>query len=93
VAEEPVVKEEPVKFLAKANCKQCRGRGFVTRTWPIGGKKQMTKRKTLCRCVTEIKTPEPDECVVPKVAKNLDALGDIHMKPLKQYASAAQPLN
>lgn len=79
--------EEPIKFLAKKNCKTCRGRGFVTRTHPLGkdnkGVKQMSKHKTLCRCVTEIKTPEPDECVVPKVAAEVRE---------KQYACAAQPL-
>jgi hypothetical protein len=86
MTEEPAVKEEPIKFLAKANCKHCRGRGFVTRTHPIGkdGQKKMSKRKTLCSCVTEIKTPEPDECIVPKVAKD---------GPKKIYACAAQPLH
>ena len=87
--------EAPIKFLAKANCKSCYGRGFITRTHPTGmGNKAMSHHKTLCYCVTEIKTPEPDECVVPKVAKDIDALCDIHMKPEpKQYASTAQPLH
>jgi hypothetical protein len=81
------VVEAPVKFLAKRNCKDCYGRGFVTRTTPMGrdenGEKKMSKHKTLCHCVTEIKTPEPDECVVPKVATN---------EP-KVYANSAQPLH
>lgn len=78
--------EEPIRFLAKKNCKHCRERGFVTRTYPIGkgGDKKMSSRKTLCPCVTEIKTPEPDECVVPKVANS---------EQLKTYACAAQPLH
>lgn len=86
------MEEEPIKFLAKKNCKACLGRGFVIRTYPSGkGNKEMHTNKTLCHCVTEIKTPEPDECVVPKVAKDL---GDIRMKPEpKQYASTAQPLH
>lgn len=91
------MEEEPIKFLAKAKCKSCYGRGFITRTYPDGrGDKKMHKHKTLCHCATEIKTPEPDECVVPKVAKNFDALGDIKMKPentLNEYASTAQPLH
>lgn len=86
MSEVVVKKEEPIKFLAKANCKHCRGRGFVTRTHPMGrdGKKKMSSHKTLCQCVTEIKTPEPDECVVPKAATD---------QPKKIYACAAQPLN
>lgn len=89
MAEAPVkeLAEAPIKFLAKKNCKDCFARGFVTRTTPMGkdknGEKKMSKHKTLCHCVTEIKTPEPDECVVPKVATN---------EP-KQYASTAQPLH
>jgi hypothetical protein len=79
--------EEPSKFIAKKNCKGCHGRGFIARTTPLGkdehGKKLMSKHKTLCYCAAEIKTPEPDECVVPKVAKDVP----------KQYASAAQPLH
>lgn len=78
--------EKEIKYVAKKNCKECYGRGFVTRTLPIGkdaqGNKQMHKNKTLCHCVTEIKTPEPDECVVPKVANGQ-----------AEYASAAQPLH
>ncbi len=82
------VKEEPIKFVAKKNCKHCRERGFVIRTYPLGkdakGEKQMSSRKTLCQCVTEIKTPEPDECVVPKVAEP---------EQPKIYANSAQPLH
>lgn len=84
--------EGPIKFVAKQNCKHCYARGFITRTQPLAknakGEKQMSKHKTLCHCVTEIKTPEPDECVVPKVAKE-----GIAVTPIKQYASTAQPLH
>ncbi len=61
---------EEIQYIAKPNCKSCLGRGFVIRTIPTG-KKKMARNKTLCHCVTEIKKPEPDECVVPKVAKGL----------------------
>jgi hypothetical protein len=78
--------EAPIRFLAKKGCKDCWERGFVIRTTPLGrdknGKKKMSTHKTLCHCVTEIKEPEPDECVVPKVAEQPNA-----------YANAAQPLH
>ena len=63
---------EEVQYIAKPNCKHCLGRGFITRTTPTGkkGEKGMNKNKTLCHCVTEIKKPEPDECVVPKVVND-----------------------
>ncbi len=77
---------EEIKHIAKPNCKSCLGRGFVTRTIPTGkkGKKEMAKNKTLCHCATEIKTPGPDECVVPKVAN------DRHKEI--QYAHNAIPI-
>lgn len=96
------VVEAPIKFLAKKNCKGCLGRGFITRTTPMGkdeyGNKKMSKHKTLCYCVTEIKTPEPDECVVPRVAKDVQdakdfAGGVMTINKLKTYASTAQPLH
>jgi hypothetical protein len=92
------LEEAPIKFLAKQNCKTCFGRGFVTRTYPSGkGNKGMHKNKTLCHCVTEINTPEPDECVVPTVTKDvLDsdmANGVMSIKKMKSYASTAQPLH
>ncbi len=92
------VVEAPIKFLAKKNCKSCLGRGYITRTYPTGGRKLMNKHKTLCHCVTEIKTPEPDECVVPKVAKDVQdakdfASGVMVIDKLKTYASTAQPLH
>jgi hypothetical protein len=94
--------EAPVKFLAKKGCKVCYERGFVTRTVPLGkdkfGKKKMSAYKTLCPCVTEIKEPEPDECVVPKLAKDLEdakdfASGVMVVKKQKTYASTTQPLH
>jgi acetylornithine/succinyldiaminopimelate/putrescine aminotransferase len=84
-----------MQFQAKKNCKSCRGRGFLTRTFPLGkdeeGNKQMAVNKTLCHCATEIiklepdkektvNTPSPDECFVPKVSQEV-----------KQYASKAVP--
>ncbi len=79
--------KEPIKFLAKKNCPHCHERGFNVMTQPLGkdkrGKKLMSKHKVLCHCVTEIKTPEPDECVVPKVAAEAP----------RTYASTAQPLH
>lgn len=76
--------EEVLQFVARKNCKTCYGRGFVLRTTPLGrdGKKKMSRNKTLCHCATEIKKPEPDECVVPKVSSES-----------KQYATKAQPLH
>ncbi len=86
MAEDEAKKEEPIKFLAKKNCKSCHERGYIIRTTPMGkganGEKKMSRHKTLCHCVTEIKTPEPDECVVPKVATEPNT-----------YASTAQPLH
>ena len=78
------MEEKPVEFLAKANCKTCFGRGLVVRTYPKStGDKKMYTNKTLCHCATDIKTPEPGECVVPIVKTD---------EP-KQYASTAQPLH
>lgn len=79
------MEEAPVRFLAKKNCKTCFGRGFVTRTWPARtGTKEMHANKTLCHCATEIKTPEPDECVVPKVVTD---------RPKIAYSCTTQPLH
>ncbi len=70
-----------MEFQAKANCKSCRGSGFVTRSFPKNdGKKGMVTQKTLCHCATEIIKPEPEEAVVPKVSSDL-----------KQYACKAVP--
>lgn len=92
---------EPAKgemqFQAKSNCKSCYGRGFLDRTWPVGktkdGKKEMMHNKTLCHCATEIKRPEPDECVVPKVSKDvLDDPNGVMILKKKEYASVAVPI-
>ncbi len=69
-------------FKAKASCKDCYGRGFIMRSLPTGRNKKKVVNKTLCHCATEIKKPEPDECVVPKVVNG--------PKPI-EYASSAIP--
>lgn len=87
-----------MNFYAKKNCKDCRYTpGFVNRSFPKNdGKKGMYVQKTLCHCVTEVKEPDANESVVPKVSK--DALEDpngfmIIKKPKHEvhYASAAIP--
>jgi hypothetical protein len=45
--------ESKVKFVAKGNCKQCRGRGVIIRTLPRGRKKQVAG-KFRCGCVKEV---------------------------------------
>ncbi len=73
-----------MKFYAKKNCKSCRySPGFVTRTFPRSdGLKGMYVQKTLCHCVTEVKVPDANESVVPKVSE--EAIN---------YASQAVPTN
>jgi hypothetical protein len=67
---EETKKEDGVQFQAKKNCKTCYGRGFITRTFPIGTKQSGRKKddvkeshgmKTLCHCASEIieEKPEP----------------------------------
>jgi hypothetical protein len=86
-------------FYAKKNCKSCKYTpGFVSRSYPTNdGKKGKHVMKTLCHCVTEVKTPDANESVVPKVCK--DALDDpngvmllknVHKEPVS-YASKAVP--
>jgi hypothetical protein len=78
-----------IEFAAKAKCKDCRGSGYVTRSTPKNdGQKGMYLNKTLCHCAVEIKKPEPDECVVPKVAEANSGL----VAEKKHYASAAIPI-
>ncbi len=71
-----------MKFYAKKNCKDCRYTpGFVSRSFPANdGNKGKYVQKTLCHCVTEVKAPDANESVVPKVSH------DIH------YASQAVPI-
>jgi hypothetical protein len=79
-------------FYAKKNCKSCKYTpGFVSRSFPANdGKKGKHIMKTLCHCVTEVKTPDANESVVPKVAPNiLDRVNDIADKA--HYASKAVP--
>ncbi len=59
--EEHTGRDEEVQFQAKADCKDCYGRGFLLRTRPIPGRKKMVYMKTLCHCATKIKKPEPDK--------------------------------
>ncbi len=57
-----------IEFKFNAKCKACRGSGYITRSFPKNdGKKGMVINKTLCHCAVEIKKPEPDEGVAPKV--------------------------
>ncbi len=65
---------DSVHFKAKQNCKDCYGRGFITRTRPTGqGRKKMHSQKTLCHCATEILPDKresivsDEEVVVPRV--------------------------
>jgi hypothetical protein len=60
-------------FYAKKNCKSCKYTpGFVSRSFPVNdGKKGKHIMKTLCHCVTEVKTPDANESVVPKVSKDV----------------------
>jgi hypothetical protein len=96
------MEDEPIKFIAKKNCKDCYGSGFLTRTTSMGterggrkkdDKKVMSKHKTLCHCAKELKEPKPDECVVPKVADELkDPNGVMAVKTKTvHYASNAIP--
>jgi hypothetical protein len=68
--EKIAMEERPgAQFQAKKNCRTCYGRGFITRTFPIGTKKSGRKKddvkeshgmKTLCHCATEIPKEEAE---------------------------------
>lgn len=88
-----------MSFYAKKNCKSCRyNPGFVSRSFPANdGKKGKHIMKALCHCVTEVKTPDANESVVPKVCTGLnDPNGVMVIKnPHKEtvnYASKAVPV-
>lgn len=40
---------ELARIYAKKNCRHCRGTGFITRSFPVGG--QDFERRDLCQCV------------------------------------------
>lgn len=82
-----------MNFYAKKNCKACRYTpGFVTRSFPRNdGKKGMYVQKALCHCVTEVKVPDANESVVPKVSKDYVPAIAPEGSEVKRYASQAVP--